>query len=68
MFLVIIALPLHAAISDGLILDFSFDEASGDTVMDMTNGGHDGVLKEGAAIINDVVMIGGLVSGSILGL
>jgi hypothetical protein len=35
----------------GPILYFSFDEAIGDMVMDMSGGGHNGILKEGSAIV-----------------
>ena len=49
-FLVITILPAWAGIQDGLILYFSFDEAQGDTVEDMTGNGHNGTLKEGAEI------------------
>ena len=35
------------------ILYFTFDSADGDVVPDMSGGGHDGVLKEGAAIVGD---------------
>ena len=52
-FLVITVLPAHAGIEDGLILYFSFDEAQGDTVEDMTGNGHNGTLKEGAEITDN---------------
>jgi len=35
------------------ILYFTFDSADGDVVPDMSGGGHDGVLKEGAEIVSD---------------
>ena len=57
-FLVALVPSLHAAISQGLLLYFSFDEASGDTVADLSNGRHDGTLSGGAEIINDIVKIG----------
>lgn len=57
-FLVILVLPLHAAIEQGLLLYFSFDEAAGDTVIDLSSGRHNGTLSGGAEIINDIVKIG----------
>lgn len=53
MFLGIATLPLYAAVEEGLLLYFSFDEASGDAVPDMSGGGHNGILKQGAAITAD---------------
>ena len=52
-FLGIVATPLYASVEDGLILYFSFDVVSGDTVKDTSGGGHDGVLKEGSAIVGE---------------
>jgi hypothetical protein len=49
MFLVITVLPVRS----DLLLYFNFDEAKGDVVADMSGGGHDGTLKEGAEIIGD---------------
>ena len=52
------ALTTHAAVEDeGLILYFSFDEANGNTVMDGTGGGNDGVI-DGAEIVSDEVVHG----------
>ena len=57
------ALTTHAVIEDeGLILYFSFDEAQGNTVIDGTGGGNDGVIN-GAEIVNDEVVHG---KGSVL--
>lgn len=57
------ALTTHAAVQDeGLILYFSFDEANGNTVVDGTGGGNDGVI-DGAEIVSDEVVHG---KGSIL--
>ena len=53
MLLGVLTLPLHAAIEEGLLLYFAFDSASGDVVDDLSGGGHDGTLKEGAAIVGD---------------
>lgn len=38
----------------GLILNFTFDAATGDAVKDLSDGGHDGQLLEGAKIATDV--------------
>lgn len=52
------ALTTHAAVEDeGLILYFSFDEAQGNTVIDGTGGGNDGVI-DGADIVSDEVVHG----------
>ena len=57
------ALTTHAVIEDeGLILYFSFDEANGNTVIDGTGGGNDGVI-DGAEIVSDEVVHG---KGSVL--
>ena len=57
------ALTTHAVVQDeGLILYFSFDEANGNTVIDGTGGGNDGVI-DGAEIVTDEVVHG---KGSIL--
>ena len=57
------ALTTHAVVQDeGLILYFSFDEANGNTVIDGTGGGNDGVI-DGAEIVSDEVVHG---KGSIL--
>ncbi len=52
------AMITHAQIQDeGLILYFSFDEASGNTVTDGTGGGNDGLIT-GAEIATDEVVHG----------
>ena len=52
------ALPTHATVTDdGLILYFSFDEATNGTVLDETGGGNDGVI-DGAEIATDQVVYG----------
>ena len=57
------ALTTHAVVEDeGLILYFSFDEAEGNTVIDGTGGGNDGVI-DGADIVSDEVVHG---KGSVL--
>ncbi|MAF09432.1 hypothetical protein CMK11_03185 [Candidatus Poribacteria bacterium] len=45
-------------IDEGLLVYLTFDKASGDTVEDMSGGGHDGILSSGAAIIQDEVKMG----------
>ena len=57
------AMTTHAEVQDeGLILYFSFDEASGNTVKDETGGGNDGLIT-GADIATDEVVHG---KGSLL--
>ncbi|MXZ01053.1 LamG domain-containing protein [Candidatus Poribacteria bacterium] len=57
------AMMTHAQVQDeGLILYFSFDEASGNTVTDETGGGNDGLIT-GADIATDEVVHG---DGSLL--
>ena len=56
--LVITVLPLHATLQDELILYFDFDRADGEIVADLSEGGHDGILKGEADIIKDEVKIG----------
>ena len=57
------ALTTHATVTDdGLILYFSFDDATNGTVVDETGGGNDGVI-DGAEIATDQVVYG---NGSLL--
>ena len=57
------ALTTHAVVQDdGLILYFSFDDATNGTVMDETGGGNDGAI-DGAEIATDQVVYG---KGSLL--
>ena len=58
LFLGAMALPLHAALDDGLILHFTFDDVSGDTVKASSGGGHDGALEAGATVVKDEVKHG----------
>lgn len=53
-FLVVMASPLYAAVGDGLILYFSFDDVSGDVVPDAA-GGHNGTLGADASITADAM-------------
>ena len=56
-------LTTHAVVQDdGLILYFSFDDATNGTVMDETGGGNDGII-DGAEIATDQVVYG---NGSLL--
>ncbi|MEK7395968.1 MAG: LamG domain-containing protein [Candidatus Poribacteria bacterium] len=51
-FLVFAVLPSHAALDKkGLMLLFTFENAKGDTVSDLSGGKHDGTLMTKAAII-----------------
>ena len=59
-FLVITVLSVSADIQEGLILYFSFDEAQGNTVEDMTGNSHNGTLKEGAEITAGKIGAGAL--------
>jgi len=57
-FTIIGIFPAYSVFDEGLILYFSFDQAEGDTVRDMTNNKHDGTLLEGAKITNDIKVQG----------
>jgi len=55
-----ISVPLYAQVSsNGLILYFSFDKASGDKVPDLSKGKHDGALKSNAKITATAKLGGG---------
>jgi len=52
-FLLVNASLWSADVRKGLLLNFAFDEASGDVVKDLSGGKHDGTLLQGAKIATD---------------
>ncbi|MBT3266855.1 LamG domain-containing protein [Candidatus Poribacteria bacterium] len=58
MMLAVVVCAGAATIDEGLLVYLTFDKVSGDTVEDMSGGGHDGFLNGGATVIQDEVKVG----------